>query len=85
MTNMTRFLLVTVLFLGCGGGVEHTRVAPGQFSVVCDGRGMQCHARAGELCPRGFSVLDGNTATATHDHGWGPITRTGTTILVECK
>jgi hypothetical protein len=89
---MTRTMLLAILLLtGCAHATKMGQ--PGQFLVECDGSAVplgKCYAKAAELCPKGYDVLNQERAngpvTGAYAGGIGSIgAMEHKSIMVQCK
>lgn len=86
---MIRTLLVVGLAMLVTGCVDVTTTAGTDgrptYTIDCDGEPDGCFTKAGELCPRGYYLLDRKAGTSEVPYTAGVIAAPHTRLLIECK
>ena len=86
---MIKTVLMTglaVLVVGCVD-VTSTAGADGKaiYTIDCEGESRGCFDKAGDLCPRGYYLIERRSGTNSVRYTAGVISAPHTEIVVECR
>lgn len=88
---MKKILLVTLLLAGCASIEPKEFPGPSgkpAYMMACSGMGRSltaCYQKAGELCPKGYNVVDRSSSTYGVPVSGGVMVSSRESLAVECK
>jgi len=85
-----RYLILLVL-VGCASITPHQVRGPSgrdAYTMSCSGMGRtleRCYAKAGEICPSGYSIVDRSSDPVMVPTAYGALAASEDTLIIECK